>query len=209
MSGWIDLPGWKHREHYEHFRRFANPFFSVCADVDVTGAWRRSREPGGPPFVLATLHAAVTAADAVEAMRRRMRGDGVWLHDHVGVSTTVLRPDDTFGYARIPHAAEYQQFAPAARRLLDQARDDRGLPLPDGDDVIYHSTLRWLRFTAFSNALPLGDSIPRVVFGKCTADGERMVMPVAVEVHHAVVHGVDVARFYDAFQARLADQHAP
>ena len=203
MSGWIDLDGWKHRDHYDHFRRFANPFFSVCADVDVTDLWQRSREPSGPSFVLATLHAAVRAADAVDAMRRRMRGDRVWLHDHVGISTTVLRADETFGYARIPHAGEYRDFAPGGRRLLEEARGAGGLPLPPGDDVIYHSTLRWLRFTAFSNALPLGDSIPRLVFGKCVANGSRTVMPVALEVHHAVVHGLDAARFYAELQTCL------
>jgi len=203
VSGWIDLDGWKHREHYEHFRAFANPFFSVCVDVDVTELWGRSREPGGPSFVLGTLHAAVLAADPVEAMRRRMRGDRVWLHDHVGVSTTVLRDDETFGYARISHAGEFHDFAPAARNRLDDARRVRGLPLPAGDDVLYHSTLRWLRFTSFSNALPTGDSIPRLVFGRCVADGDRTIMPVALEVHHAVVHGLDVARFYEQFQSRL------
>ena len=43
-----------------------------------------------------------------------------------------------------------------------------------------------------------------MVFGKWVASGDRMVMPVAVEVHHAVVHGLDVARFYEQLQARLS-----
>ena len=90
--------------------------------------------------------------------------------------------------------------------MLDEARRVRGLPMPDGDDVIYHSTLRWLRFTAFSNALSMRDSIPRLVYGKCVAEGDRTVMPVALEVHHAVVQGLDVARFYEQFQEQLDSQ---
>jgi chloramphenicol O-acetyltransferase type A len=203
-GGYIDLESWKHREHFEYFRRFAQPFFGLCADVDVTTAWRRAHEPEGVSFLILSLHAAVRAADSVDAMRLRIRGDRVWRHDHVGISTTVLREDDTFGYARIGHAAELPRFAAAAGDALNDARATCGLPAPEaGDNVIYHSTLRWLRFTAFSNALPLGDSIPRVVFGKVTPVDGRMVMPVSVEVHHAVVHGLDVARFYDRLQQQL------
>ena len=61
--------------------------------------------------------------------------------------------------------------------------------------------LPWLRFTAYTNALPGGDSIPRIVFGRATREGRRMKMPVAVEVHHALVDGLDVARFFERFAA--------
>jgi chloramphenicol O-acetyltransferase type A len=204
MGGaYIDLAGWKHREHFEFFRGFAQPFFSVCVDVDLTVVWQRSREPGGPPFLLPTLFAALQAANAIEPLRLRIREDRVWRHDRIGISTTVLRGDETFGYARFEDSDDFPGFAAAAERIIGEVRSGRGLPVPDGDDVVYHSTLPWLRFTAFSNALPLRDSVPRFVFGKCVPAGERMVMPVAVEVHHAVVHGLDVARFFEQFQARL------
>ena len=205
MSGFLDLAGWKHREHYAFFRGFAMPFFSVCADVDVTAVSQRSREPGGPSLFVATLFALLHAANAVEAMRLRVRDDRVWRHDRLSLSTTVLRDDETFGLALLPYADDLGSFTADADREIAKARSGRGLtdPVVD-DDVVYHSTLPWLRFTAFSNALTGGDSIPRVVFGKCVPSGDRMVMPVAVEVHHAVVHGLDVARFYEALQTRLS-----
>ena len=207
MSGYIDLGGWKHREHCEFFRSFANPFFSVCADVDVTTVSQRSREPGGPSFFVATLFALLHASNAVEAMRLRVRHDGVWRHDRVGASTTVLRDDETFGLALLPYADDLTSFTADAERKIAEVKNGRGLtdPVVD-DDVVYHSTLPWLRFTAFSNALAGHDSIPRVVFGKWVPSGDRMVMPVAVEVHHAVAHGLDVARFYEHLQARLSER---
>jgi chloramphenicol O-acetyltransferase type A len=208
MSGFIDLQNWKHREHFEFFRGFGHPFFSVCADVDVTDVSRRAREPGGPPLFLATLYALLQATHQVEALRLRVREGGVWKHDRVGVSTTVLRDDETFGLAWLHDADDFAQFASKAEPILRQVRSGRGFPVPDGDDVVYHSTLPWLKFTAFSNALTMRDSIPRVVFGKCVPSGDRIVMPVGVEVHHAVVHGLDVARFYDRLQERLSDPSA-
>jgi chloramphenicol O-acetyltransferase type A len=206
MSGYLDLDGWKHREHYEFFRGFAMPFFSVCADVDVTAVSQRSRQAGGPSLFIATLFALLHAANTVEAMRLRVRDDRVWRHDRVGVSTTVLRDDETFGLALLPYADDLASFTADADRKISEVKSGRGLTDPVvEDDVVYHSTLPWLRFTAFSNALAGHDSIPRVVFGKCVPSGDRMVMPVAVEVHHAVVHGLDVARLYEALQAGLSE----
>lgn len=202
MAGdYLDVERWKHRDHFHVFRTFARPFFSVTVDVDVTHAWRRAKEPGQPSFSVAGLFAAVRAANAVEAMRLRVRGHRVWRYDRIGISSTVARADETFGFAYFAPADTLQAFAPDAARILDAVRAGTTLDDTGQDDVVYQSTLPWLRFTAFANALPLGDSIPRIVYGKCVADGHRMVMPVAVEVHHAVVQGIDVARYFDQLQA--------
>src|SRR6266567_2902441 len=97
----LDLPNWKRREHFELYRNFANPFFSVCVDVDVTELWRRCSEDGGPSFFLATVFFALRACNETEAFRMRVRGDGVWLHDRVSITPTVMRSDDTFAFARL------------------------------------------------------------------------------------------------------------
>ncbi|HUP65341.1 MAG TPA: CatA-like O-acetyltransferase [Thermoanaerobaculia bacterium] len=201
----IDLDRWKRGEHFRFFRSTALPFFNVCVDVDVTRLWGRSREPGGPSFYLGSVHAGVVAANAIDAMRLRIRGQRVWLHARVALSSTVLRPDETFGFARFAPAADYSAFERAGREEVERAKaSPTPLAEPAGDDVVYHSTLPWIRFTGFSNALPLGeDSIPRLVYGKCFSDGERWRMPVAIEVHHALADGLDVARFLEALETSL------
>lgn len=211
MSGYIDLETWNQREHHELFRDFAQPFFSTCVELDVTAAWRRSRQSRGPSFFLTAVFAALHAANAIEPFRLRLRADGVWKHDRIIMSTTVLRDDDTFGFALLEPLESYDEFEQRGREAMRAARDESGLPRRETDDaVVFHSTLPWIRFTSFSNALPLrGESIPRIVFGKCSEDRDgRMTMPVAVEVHHALVHGIDVARFLELLQGRLDEPQA-
>jgi len=204
---YIDLDTWKFRGHFEFFRTFANPFFSVTCEVDVTAPWRASREPNGPPFFIATLFAALHAANDVEALRLRIRGDRVWRHERIAVSTTVAREDETFGFAHLVCVDSFADFEANAKRELRKAKEERGLDETSHDDaVFYHSTLPWLRFTSFSNPLPLnGESIPRIVFGKVAGTEERMTMPVAIEVHHAVVQGFDLGKFFEVFQQRLGN----
>jgi chloramphenicol O-acetyltransferase type A len=178
----------------------------VTVDVDVTSAWNYSRNRGTPSFFLSSVFVMLKAANDVEAFRLRLRPRGVWRHDRVAVGPTILRADDTFGFVRLEPAGTLKQFAAHGRAMIAGAAAQTGLTSSKnaGDDIVFHSVLPWLRFTSFTNALPgKHDSIPRVVFGRCEAHGRRMKMPVAVEVHHALVDGLDVARFLERFSAHL------
>jgi chloramphenicol O-acetyltransferase type A len=202
MGGLIDLRTWKRRDHYLWFRNYARPFFSVTVDVDVTSVWNTSRKPASPSFFLSSVFLMLKAANDVDAFRLRLRPRGVWRHDRVAVGPTIMRSDDTFGFVRLEPANTLKQFAANANATIADAARQTGLQEPNKatDDIVFHSVLPWLRFTAFTNAMPgKGDSIPRVVFGRCVREGARMKMPVAVEVHHALVDGLDVARFFERF----------
>ena len=104
VSGWIDLKTWKRRDHYHLFRKYEQPYFSVTVDVDVTRVWNQSRKPGSPSFFLTSVFLMLNAVNDVEAFRLRLRPRGVWRHDRVAVGPTILRPDETFGFARFEPA---------------------------------------------------------------------------------------------------------
>ena len=206
MSGFIDLTRWKRRNHYLWFRKYARPFFSVTVDVDVTAVWNASRTRGAPSFFLSSVFHMLNAANDVEAFRLRIRPRGVWRHDRVAVGPTIMRKDETFGFVRLEPAPTLATFAAAGKAAIAHAAA-RTVLAPSRqvtDDIVFHSVLPWLRFTSFTNALPGGgDSIPRVVFGRAARQGRRMTMPVAIEVHHALVDGLDVAQFFERFNDRL------
>jgi chloramphenicol O-acetyltransferase type A len=205
LSGLIDLKTWKRRDHYLWFRNYAQPFFSVTVKVDVTAVWNKSRRRGAPSFFLSSVFHMLNAANDVEAFHLRLRPRGVWRHDRVAVGPTIMRADETFGFVRLEPAATLKTFAAQGKTAIAHAASRTVLsPYKATDDIIFHSVLPWLRFTAFTNALPGGtDSIPRIVFGRCARSGRRMTMPVAVEVHHALVDGLDVARFFERFADHL------
>ncbi|MGI8618390.1 MAG: CatA-like O-acetyltransferase [Gemmatimonadaceae bacterium] len=203
----LDVARWKRRQHFELFRQFQNPFFSVCVDVDATKTWELSKRARSPSFYVATLFHSLRAANDTEAFRMRIRGDQVWVHDRVRASATVLRDDETFGFGIFPPARTLQEFGERGAQEMAAAKlpVPLVLPNPGEDDLVYHSSLPWMRFTAFGNALNGGkDSVPRVVFGRCAQLGGRWLMPVAVEVHHALVDGLDVARYLERLQQGLS-----
>jgi chloramphenicol O-acetyltransferase type A len=200
----IDLDSWRRREHFLLFRDYDRPHFSITAAVDVSAVYAASRE--GTSFTLAMLFAAMHAANAVEAFRLRLREDGVWCHDAVGIGCTVLRPDRTFGFSYFAHETSFPRFAAEGAREMERAR--AGTTLGDereADDATLHATvLPWIRFSSFTNAMRREDSVPKLTFGKRYAEGGAWYVPVCVEVHHALVDGMDVGDFFERLQDRLA-----
>jgi len=201
MSTLIDLNSWPRRAAFEHFRRLGQPFFSLCARVDVSGLDARIASVPGATRFLAYHHAALYAINSIDAFRMRLEGDGVRLHARVDGSTTLLKDDDTVAFADLPFDPDFGRFVATALPAIAAAR---GAPFALGQGTaaaIYLTTIPWLDFTQFTHAMPAdpADSVPRLAFGKIV----RGTMPVAVEVHHALVDGLHVGRFYAAMEAEL------
>lgn len=207
MAHYLDLNAWSRKAHFEFFLDYDSPFSGVCAPVDVTRLYGLTSQVEGPSFFLASLHIALTAANAEESFRYRIRGRDVLVHDVVHGGSTVLRDDGTFGFAYFDYEPDYPTFARRAAAILERARAETGAlrDRADRDDLIHMSVLPWISFTGLSHARRWGteDSIPKVVFGKHHPDGGRRMMPVSVEVHHALMDGLHLGRFFERLQAGL------
>jgi len=44
------------------------------------------------------------------------------------------------------------------------------------------------------------DSIPKIALGKLTQNGDRMRMPLSIEVHHGMMDGLHVGQFIHTLQ---------
>jgi chloramphenicol O-acetyltransferase type A len=202
----LDLETWPRRSAFEHFRRYADPRFGISAELEV-GPTRRLCRARGHSFHLAAWYLCLRSLEGVEAMRYRLRGDTVWVHDRLGLAITAPGPDDTFRFCHVPPAEDFAGFVAAHRAAVAAPPPERLDDRPEADDRIYGTTVPWVRFTGLSHARrgDPDDAVPRVAFGRVTELGERTVMPVQIDVHHAVVDGLHVGRFFEAFESALAD----
>lgn len=212
MSQYLDLERWPRRNTFEHFRRLGNPFFSLCARVEVGPMLERVRQrPGVTPF-LAYHHAALRAAQAVEAFRYRLEagpeGLRVRVHEVVHAGAAMLREDQTLGFTRLAFDPDFDRFCALAHPVLEAAKRPDQAELgdtPDDQALIHMTTIPWLSFSSFSHARPMDgiDSVPKLAFGAFAHEGGRTWMPVAVDVHHALMDGLHVGQFYAELQAAL------
>jgi len=201
----INLATWDRREHFQFFRRFEEPFFGVCVEVDCTVAYSRAKELD-TSFFLYYLHKSIIAVNQTEPFCYRMVGDDVIVHENVGASATINRPNGTFGFSYIPYAEDFREFEQLALTEIERIRSTSGLePATSSEGVIHYSSLPWIKFTSVSHArsFSYADSIPKISFGKMTETGGKRTMPVSVHVHHALMDGFHVGQHLELFQKLL------
>ena len=209
MTHDLDLTHWPRRATFEFYRGFDKPYFSVCTRIDVAALKPALAQAGVGGVGLACHFLALQLANRLEPFRYRLHQGRVRVHDVVHASTTVLRADDSFGFACLHHDPHYARFATQGAAALKAASaGDAGFdPQTDDQAVLHFTTLPWVHFTSFSHARNWGreDAVPKFAFGRIDSDGARRWMPLSVEVHHALMDGVHVGRFVQDFEAAMAN----
>jgi len=199
----LDLETWPRKATWLYFKDFDHPYFNICADMDVTHLLSHVKE-SHTSFFIASLYVSLRAANEIEPFRYRMKGGGVQVHDVVHGGSTVLNEDESFSFCYFNYSEDFEQFYCNAEQVLAsfKAGEKNLNPKDDMEDVIHYSVLPWVSFTSFSHARRHNktDSIPKIVFGGYRCEGGQTKMPVSVEVHHALMDGLHVGRYFQRFQ---------
>lgn len=205
MKQLLNLENWPRKDHFHFFRQFEEPFFGVCITIDCTKGYEISKARQSS-FFLYYLYQSLVAVNRIEPFRYRIEGDQVFLYEKVNASSTIGRPDGTFGFSYIDYYEDFDQFNLEAQKEINRVRNSTGLvPSVSGENIVHYSSIPWLNFTALSHARSFSfqDSVPKISFGKMTDAKGRKSMPVSVHVHHALMDGFHVGLFVDEFQKQM------
>ena len=211
MADYLNTDSWARREAFEYFRGFDKPYFNVCVRLDAAPL-KAAVAARGQSFSLACLFITLRLANLHEPFRYRLEGGRVRVHEEVHGSSTVLRDDESFGFSYLDHTPHWDTFHPQARAAMEAART-RSAPFEprvDQSALLHFTTLPWLHFTSFSHARNWGreDSVPKLAFGRLQAEGDKLWLPVSVEVHHALMDGLHLGRYVQALEAALLQPEA-
>ncbi|MCF2874424.1 MULTISPECIES: CatA-like O-acetyltransferase [unclassified Tenacibaculum] len=203
---YLDIENWKRKQHFEHFRTLADPTFGLVADVEVSKAYQLAKEKG-QSFFVKYLHACLIALNAVESFKYRIEEDGrVAIYDVINASATIARPDNTFGFSYIEFSENIEEFN---RNFLEEKEriinSNNLFPPKYSPGCIHCSALPWVSFSSHKEPFSgnKNDSVPQLAFGKIKKEHGKMLMPIAVNVNHALIDGYDVGQFFEKFQAEL------
>ncbi len=201
----IDLDNWPRRRHFDLFNSFDHPHFSVCARLDVSHFLRYvKKEDHG--FTPALVYLLARTANEIAGFRQRIRDGQVIEHQEVHPSFTVLTAGDLFSFCTVTYTATFGDFAARCQEQISSVQQNLLLAgEPGRDDLLFMTAIPWISFTSFSHPMDLkpADSVPRFAWGKYVEEGGRYLMPLDVQVHHALMDGVHVGRFYNLLQNTL------
>lgn len=201
----IDIENWKRKTTFEFFQDFEDPFFNIAAHLDVTELYRFCKD-NQLSFSLANLFYSLQTANQIREFRFRLKDEKLVEFEKVDATQTILNDDETFSFAYFEFKENVFEFNEAGRIALEKYKALRTFDVEaDRIDLIYYSVIPWISFTSFKHASRFDNrqTVPRMVFGRMFEDGKRKKIPLSVEVHHGMMDGFHVGRFFNILQEKF------
>jgi len=200
----INKQTWPRRQHFELFSAYGYPHFGMSANVDLTTFYPAVKQRRYS-FTITVVYLVTRTANAIPEFRYRIRGEDIIEHDVVSPGFTFLAEEDAFSFCFVDYCEDFPIFATEAARQIAFIKENPWVEQIPQDNVLYMTAIPWVSFTSFLHPMRLQpeDSIPRFVWGKYFWEGERLLMPLGVQGHHALVDGLHVGRFYTLMQEYL------
>lgn len=200
----IDPGCWERREHFEHYMNSVPCSYSMTVDLDVTRLLNTVHAQKLHFYPVMT-YGLTCAVNTFREFRMSLDGEGkLGYHDRLNPSYTVFHPDtQTFSCLWTRADADFKHFYDSYLEVQEQYGDVRsfcGMDIPE--DVFNISAIPWSSFTGFHlNLAPdSGYLLPIFTIGKYRESDEKILLPLAVQVHHAVCDGFHVSKFLNWLQ---------
>ena len=204
MKHIIDINTWERKENYEFFLGFQNPTISITSEVECAGAKARAKA-AGESFFLHYLYAVLRAVNEIPEFRFRIDAEGrVVYFDHVDMLTPIkVKENGRFFTIRLPWNTDFQTFYTTAKAIINDI-DPNGNPYDmekvggkDLLDVILLSATPDLYFTSLTCTQEHrhGSNYPLMNAGKAILKEGKLVMPIAMTIHHGFIDGHHLSLF--------------
>ena len=200
------LDPYPRRAHLEFYRSNPTPFYAITFELDAVKVRARARELKASTYAALcwTFHRAMLEVDA---FRVRLDGENVVLHDRLRIGMTIPGPDRTFTFATHEWLPDAVAFLRAANEEIERSKAAVDLNRGFEPDFAYYTAIPGVPFIGLTH-VPNRDRTagqPMTAFGQFREDGERLMLPVGLQVNHMYVDGVDIGDLYAAAVRSFSD----
>ena len=184
----------------------SHPHFSLTANVDISNflEWAKTKEL---PLTKSLVHLLSKTANEIKEFKWRIRDTSVIEHHVVHPSFTVPTKDaDVFSFCTVDYNPDLHLFITEANRIQTRMKTQPSVEdEPGRDDFLFMSAIPWVSFTGLQHAMNYHphDSVPRISWGKFFHQDDKILMPLSVQAHHALVDGRHMGAYFEAVQQYL------
>jgi chloramphenicol O-acetyltransferase type A len=198
----IDLETWPRRKHFDVYRQFDYPHFNLTFLVDVT-AFRDWVKQRGDSLTIATTYLLARVANEMPSFRMRIQGEDVIEHDVVHPSFTVLLENELFSFCTVGYEHDYHSFHMKGEKRIEEVKANLTLDdEPGQDNLLFMTSIPWVHFSSMMHPIHMHpvDSVPRIAWGRIDRQGDQLIMPLSVQVHHALMDGLHIGKYAERVQ---------
>ncbi|EOG1931176.1 type A chloramphenicol O-acetyltransferase [Providencia stuartii] len=200
----FDVKNWVRREHFEFYRHRLPCGFSLTSKIDIT-TLKKSLDDSAYKFYPVMIYLTAQAVNQFDELRMAIKDDELIVWDSVDPQFTVFHQEtETFSALSCPYSSDIDQFMVNYLSVMERYKSDTKL-FPQGVTPENHlniSALPWVNFDSFNlNVANFTDYFaPIITMAKYQQEGDKLLLPLSVQVHHAVCDGFHVARFINRLQ---------
>lgn len=197
----IDIEHWHRREYYEHFINEVVCTYSVTVNLDITRL-------KGARLYPAMIWLLTKTVNEMEEFRTSLTKEGLGVYDSMHPMYTVFNKETkSFSGIWSYFSEDYGEFLKSYEAdAAEYSSSTRYAPKEGTPENSFNiSMLPWLEFTSVNiNVFDDGRFLlPIFTMGKYyERDGKRM-LPLSIQVHHAVCDGYHVGLFTEKLQADI------
>ncbi len=202
----IDIESWERKEFYRHFINEVVCTYSVTVNIDITNL-------KGVRLYPTLIWLLTKSVNSMPQFRTALTEEGLGIYDSMHPAYTVFNKENkNFSAIWTEFNSDYESFLDSY--ILDTARysaSERYEPKPGRPANSFDiSMIPWFTFTSF-NLQVLGGGkylLPIFTLGKFFEENGKRLIPLSLQVHHAVCDGYHVGKFVDTLQ-KLIDEFTP
>lgn len=205
----VDLSGWARKEHFEVFQSFAQSTFNQTVQIDITALLKHVKEMGWKfyPTIISLLS---NVMNNHTEFRMAMKDNELIIWDEIHPSYTIFHHDtETFSSVWSHYDGNIHHFQNTYAEDVARYADNHAYwPNEQSrENVFFISANPWVSFTCFNMNIANMQNFfaPMFTLGKYYPQGEKVLLPVSVMVHHSVCDGFHVGRMFIELQKMCDD----
>jgi chloramphenicol O-acetyltransferase type A len=204
----INLEQWKRREYFEHYLENIPCTYSLTANLDITNILKYIKKKNIKLYPM-MIYVLTTIVNRHEEFRMAIDEDGnVGVWDGMNPSYTIFHKDtETFSDIWTEYNIDFSIFYNNYLKDMEMYSNvEVFFPKPNQiKNTFPISSIPWTVFTGFNLNLYAGENylLPIFTMGKYFEQGRNTLLPISIQVHHAVCDGFHVSRFINECQQMI------
>ncbi|MFA6857547.1 MAG: CatA-like O-acetyltransferase [Treponema sp.] len=198
----IDMDTWPRKKCYEYYATGSKCMCAISADIDVTDLYRKTAA-SKKNFEVTILYAITDVLNRHEEFRvGYCKENGrLMIWDYINPVHRVFHEDsETFSRVWTKYDNNFEKFYQAAQHSIIEGLKLKTVNQPEIPDNNFEiSFIPWLHFNAINTKMSESGKYlaPVITVGKVEKFDGKFMMPLTMQISHAVADGFHIARAFN------------
>jgi chloramphenicol O-acetyltransferase type A len=196
----IDLNTYSRQGMFYVFKDNEIPFFSVTVNIEITEfiSYTKKQDYG---FFIPLSYLITKTVNEIPQFKHRIINDKLVEFKQIEPGFTVLLDNECFSFCDSLYHPNYLDYAKYTREQIEQVKINPDSSTGDKNNQFFMSNIPWFSFTSITHPFSTEyATVPVISIGKYFTQGNSIMLPLGVQIHHAIADGIHVAKFFQKLE---------